>query len=88
MESLVAYLVDFLNLLISALGKVIDIVSGILPDSPFTLITELFEKVPFIAELNWVIPFGTFLYIGILWGVAIGTYYIVSIALRFFNMIQ
>lgn len=88
MESLVAFLVDFVNLLIESIGKIIDVVAMILPDSPFLIINELFEKIPFIAELNWVIPFGTFIYIGTLWGGAIGIYYIVSIALRFLKMIQ
>lgn len=88
LDGLVGLLVDFFNLLIRAIGALISLLVGILPDSPFLLINELFEDIPFISNINWVIPFGTFLYIAILWGVAIGVYYIVSIALRFVKMIE
>ncbi len=62
-------------------------VLSFLPHSPFTALLDAMEELPYLGYLNWFIPVSTFIAIGELWLVAIGTYYLYSIILRWIKAV-
>lgn len=62
-------------------------VLSLLPHSPFTAVLDAMEKLPYLNYLNWFIPVSTFIAIGEVWLVAIGTYYLYSIILRWIKAV-
>lgn len=83
---MIALLVDLINLIIKAVGIVITTIINILPTSPFLLVDNI--ELPYLSELNWVIPFNLFLSILGYWIGAIAVYYGVQIILRWVKVIQ
>lgn len=83
---MIAALVDLINLIIKAVGIVITTIINILPTSPFLLVEDI--ELPYLSELNWVIPFNLFLSILGYWISAIAIYYGVQIILRWVKVIQ
>ena len=83
---LIKVLVGFVNLLIKALGEIITVLLEILPTSPFLLVNEI--NLPFLEELNWIIPIDFMISVSLTWLICIAIYYIVSIALRWIKVIQ
>ncbi len=83
---LINLLIDLINFLIQGLGLLISTLINLLPDSPFTILSNL--EVSFLNYLNWIIPVGTFIGIIEVWLIAIATYYLISVALRFAKVIE
>lgn len=76
---------DFLG---NFLGDVAGSIVGFLPGSPFQAFIHSMEKMPFLATLNWIIPIGTFISIGISWLTCIGVFYIYQAILRWAKAIE
>lgn len=60
----------------------------VLPLSPFQQYIKEFSNLPYLGYLNWFLPIGSFIKIGMVWLVAIGTFYIYSIVLRWIKAIS
>mgnify|MGYP000853346742 CR=1 FL=1 len=79
-------LIKFVNLIISAVGILIDTLINILPPSPFNIIETL--NIPYLEYLNWIVPISLFISILEVWLVAIGVYLVISVALRWAKVIE
>lgn len=82
---LIKALVALVNLIIKAIGGIGGLILMLLPDSPFQNINI---EIPYLAELNWVIPFNFMINITAVWLVAVGLYYSVMIVLRWIKAIE
>lgn len=82
---LIKAIVALLNLLIKALGGIGSLIFMILPTSPFK---NLNFEIPYLQEINWIIPFNFMVNITAIWLVAIGVYYSVMIILRWIKAIE
>lgn len=60
---------------------------SVLPSSPFADAIASFKDLPYLGWLNWFIPVGTCIKIAGAWLVAIGLFYVYSIAMRWVKMI-
>lgn len=78
----------FVNSIISAISKFAVVLINILPESPFQSVMDTISKNETFSNLEWVIPFSTFLSIGIAWTSAIAVYYVISVGLRWVKAIE
>lgn len=79
-------LIKFVNIIILAVGTLIETLVSILPSSPFNFIETL--EIPYLESLNWVFPIPVFISILEVWLVAIGVYLVISTALRWMKVIE
>ena len=79
-------LIKFVNIIILAVGNLIETLISILPNSPFNIIETL--EIPYLDSLNWVFPIPIFISILEIWLVAIGVYLVISVALRWVKAIE
>lgn len=63
------------------------ILIGLLPKSPFTVIIQSIEQIPYLAELNWFFPVNRCIAALMAWASAIGIYYAVGWILRQLDII-
>ena len=84
---MVQFLIDFMNLIIKALGTILGVLLSILPSSPFVALDNS-PIAEFIGGLNWIIPISSMVRILSAWVLCIGTYYIVMIVLRWVKAID
>ena len=78
-------MLDFMNEIVDAL---LEGVVGLLPTSPFTSFIEALGSVPYISYINWFIPVGTFVEIGLAWLTSVATFYILMVLLRWIRAIE
>jgi len=64
-----------------------DSLLAVLPQSPFQNFINGIGTIPFLGFLNWFIPIGTFINIGVTWLGAIAIFYIYGIVMRWVKMI-
>lgn len=81
------YIVEFLNALIKQLGTIVTSIFNILPNSPFSDI-DITPLNDYLGYLNYLVPVGKIVSVVTLWTIAIGTYYIVQIVLRWLKVIE
>lgn len=79
--------ISILNYIISGLGTIITGILSILPASPFSAIDNS-SVAEYLGYLNWIIPLDQIIAILEVWLIAIATFYIISIALRWVKAIQ
>lgn len=84
-------IINFVNLLIAAVGALIKTLINILPTTPFQ--SDLYLSFvngisDYLPGLNWIIPIESISMILSIWLVAIGIYYLVAIALRWAKAIS
>lgn len=84
---MINFLVSFLNLIIKALGSVVQFVFGILPNSPFTILDNS-PIAEWLGTLNFFVPVSEIIAICELWLVSVGLYYIYQIVLRWVKAIE
>lgn len=60
---------------------------ALLPSSPFNIITELMTSIPYLDILNWFVPVTEIIAIGQAWLLAVGTFYVISMVLRWIKII-
>lgn len=58
------------------------ILIALLPATPFTAIINSLDEVPFIGEINWIIPVGRLIAITTVWAGTCVSYWVVSWILR------
>lgn len=69
-------------------SEIVQSLLKLLPLSPFPgFIAELVD-IPFMGYINWLIPFHIFARIGAGWLVAVGVFYLYSVALRWAKAIE
>lgn len=74
---------SFLSLINKFGGELVHL----LPTSPFHPWLVQFSSLPYLGFLNWFIPVGTFVRIGIGWLGSIGLFYLYSIIMRWLKVI-
>lgn len=80
--------IKIINMIIAAIGAIINTVFSLLPDSPFLSIQLESIDSGLIRALNWIIPVQTILTIFGASLVAVGVYYLYQIILRWIKAIQ
>lgn len=76
-----------LDWMLELVQKFASLILSLLPTSPFQPLIESFGELPFLGWLNWLIPIGDIVKIGLAWLVAIGTFYLYSIVMRWIKLI-
>lgn len=81
------FFVDLINYLIKGLGSVLSLIFSILPTSPFVILDNsvIADYLPYI---NYFVPLNEVIVILQAWLLAIGSYYIYQIALRWIKAIE
>lgn len=69
------------------LNKFAGIVSTVLPASPFRPFLREFASLPYLKYINWVVPVGKCVKVGLAWLAVITTFYIYSVIMRWVKMI-
>ena len=84
-------IVWIINFLIYMLGSLLDLILSFLPNSPFSNIDLFVAKSgisEFFSYLAWLVPIKQIVSIVGLWVACIGLYYIYSVALRWFKIVE
>lgn len=63
------------------------IVIWLLPTTPFTAILNNMDEIPYIAQINWFVPFRRLEGITAVWAIACASYWCVSWILRQLDLI-
>lgn len=87
MTKITGIFITVFNNFIKLIGKALELIFFLLPDSPFKNIDNS-PIVEFLGYLNYLIPIPEILGILTLWCSAIGVFYIVQIALRWIKAID
>ena len=87
MEGIGQWFHDLLQNIIDGLGDTLESILSILPDSPFIAIDNS-PVSEYIGYINWIVPMTEIIAILQVWVVAIATYYLVVIVLRWIKAIQ
>lgn len=61
---------------------------SVLPTSPFSRYLNMFSDLPYMSWLNWFIPVGAIVDVGIAWLSAIALFYVYSAVLRWLKAIS
>lgn len=80
------FFTGMINAGIRGLGAILSWVVNLLPASPFQLIDNSPIQ-PFIATFNWFVPLNTIIAILELWLIAVGTYYLYMVILRWVKLL-
>lgn len=84
-----SFIINVLNALIRGLGKVCNVMFGLLPDSPFqTYIVDNVIMNKYIGFVNYFVPVGEMIVVLEGWLLAISAYYLVQIVLRWLRAIE
>lgn len=70
------------------LNAFLDLILKLLPLSPFAPYIAELKDVPYLGYINWFIPVGTFVKIGMAWLVAIAIYYLYMVVARWIKLIS
>lgn len=73
--------------IINKLIQFANYVMSVLPTSPFQPFIQQMADIPYLGYVNWFIPVGDCLKIGVAWLVSIGLFYLYSIVMRWVKMI-
>lgn len=84
---LINFLIDFCNFIIKSLGLILKLIVSILPSSPFSLINNS-PIAEYLPTLNFFIPVSEIIAISQVWLLAIGSYYLYQIVLRWIKAIE
>lgn len=69
------------------LDKFLDVLLNLFPVSPFMPYISSLQDLPYLSYLNWFIPIGTFLKIGMAWLGAITAYYLYMVVARWVKLL-
>lgn len=78
-------MIDWLNEVVNGL---LELAISLLPLSPFEKYINSLSNIPYIQYINWFIPVGIFVDIGLAWLGAIGTFYLLMVVLRWIKAIE
>lgn len=83
------YVFDWLlNGAINFTNGVIDVITTILPTSPFDQYITFSQNVPFLAMLNYFVPIGAFVSITIAWAQALLFFYGQAVVARWVKILK
>lgn len=69
------------------LKKFGDMILSVLPTSPFKPYLREFANIPYLGYLNWFLPIEDMCVVMLAWLVAVSTFYLYSIIMRWIKMI-
>jgi len=78
---------DLVQKCIDGLGDTLESIIELLPDSPFNLINNSAVS-EYMGFLNWIVPMSEIVAILQVWTVAVATYYVVVVVLRWIKAID
>lgn len=84
---MIEIIIKFMNAIIKGLGSILNGIVSILPDSPFVFIDNSVIK-DYLGYINYFAPITEIIVILELWIIAIGTYYLYQIILRWIKAIN
>lgn len=70
------------------LDKFLALLLSLMPKSPFADVIDSLGGLPYIGLINWFVPIGTFVGIGLLWLGAIAIYYAYSVVARWVKLVS
>lgn len=79
--------ISFLNLIIKIIGFLFELISKLLPTSPFSDMSFQLDS-EWLGYINWFIPLGFFIKVSILWATAVLGYKLISFILRRLKIIS
>lgn len=68
-------------------GWLRDILSSVLPLSPFQQFIDQFRDIPYLGWLNWVVPVEGILKVLAAWLVSLAAFYLYSVLLRWLKVL-
>jgi len=80
------FIIGIFNLIIKSFALIAKTIISILPTSPFLILENI--DIPFLAELNFIIPIDILIGILSYWLGAIATYDLVSVIMRWVKVIS
>lgn len=81
------FVINMLNLIIAALGNTLNFLVSFLPDSPFQILSNS-PISEYVSSLNYFFPIKEMLSVCELWVVAIATYKLYEIVLRWIKAVE
>lgn len=86
---IIAGIVHTINFLIAALGFALRSILFFLPDSPFqSFIQSLQTSDSFMSMINYVLPLDQMIVFMQVWIVAVASYYMYTVILRYFKVVE
>lgn len=76
-----------LDFMMELINKFANALMAVLPTSPFQKYLSEFSDLPYLGWLNWFIPIGSMVKIGVSWLGVIALFYLYSIIMRWVKMI-
>lgn len=70
------------------LDAFLDLLLKLFPPSPFAPYIAGLKDVPYLGYINWFIPVGAFVKIGMAWLVAIAVYYLYMVIARWIKLLS
>ena len=77
-----------LNFFIDLANSVIDVISNILPGSPFARYLQFSQNVPILQMLNYFVPIGAYVTITLTWANALLFFYGRAIVMRWVKILK
>lgn len=81
------FFINIINLILAAIGKILNGVFTLLPKSPFTYLSAS-TYADFISKINYIIPVYEVITILEAWLIAIGLFYVYSVYARWLKAIE
>lgn len=69
------------------LDKLLHVVVGLFPMSPFLPVIESLGELPYLGYLNWFLPVSECIAVGTLWLTAIAAYYMYMVIARWVKLL-
>lgn len=79
---------EIINGLINFANSVIDVITSILPGSPFAAYLEFSQSVPWLKMLNYFVPIGAYVSITTSWATILLIYYGKSVVLKWIKVVK
>ncbi len=69
------------------LDKLLHVVVGVFPTSPFLPFIQELGTLPYLGYINWFLPISEFIAVGALWLTAIAAYYMYMVIARWVKLL-
>lgn len=78
----------FQELIQNGISGVADLLTSVLPVSPFQSYIAYFRSWPYVGWLNWFVPVKGYLIVWASWLTAVGLYYLYAAVLRWIKAVE
>lgn len=88
LKNAICWIINFVILLV---GNILDLLLSFLPNSPFSDLPLMMERSnlsEYFSYLSWILPIKQILSIIGLWCTCIAIYFVYSIAMRYFKVVE